>query len=102
MTGDRQGSEMRRSVAAPAVVILLSAVAGAWLLQRGIDRSDNMYVRVRVLQEVVNRVESSFVEEVDGEALTNSAIDAIIGELDDPHTSFPPNQDVRSESRPTG
>ena len=63
---------MRRSLTAPAVVILLSAVAGAWLLQRGIDRSDNMYVRVRVLQEVVDRVEASFVEEVDGESLTTS------------------------------
>ncbi len=79
---------MRRSMAAPAVVILLSAVAGAWLLQQGVDRSDNVYVRVRVLQEVMDRVESSFVEEVDGESLTNSAIDAIIGELGDPHTSF--------------
>ncbi|MGD2045514.1 MAG: S41 family peptidase [Gemmatimonadota bacterium] len=75
-------------MAAPAVVILLSAVAGAWLLQHGIDRSDNMYVRVRVLQEVMNRVETSFVEEVDGETLTNSAIDGIIRELGDPHTSF--------------
>jgi carboxyl-terminal processing protease len=87
MTG-QNGSHMRRSVAAPAVVILLSAVAGAWLLQRGIDRSDNVYVRVRVLQEVMDRVETSFVEEVDEESLTNSAIDAIISELGDPHTSF--------------
>jgi carboxyl-terminal processing protease len=79
---------MRRSLAAPAVVILLSAVAGAWLLQRGVDRSENVYVRVRVLQEVVDRVESSFVEEVDGASLTNSAIDAILSGLDDPHTSF--------------
>jgi hypothetical protein len=60
---DRQpGSDMRRRVAAPAAVVLLSAIAGAWLLQRGIDRSDNMYVRVRVLEEVMERVESSFVE----------------------------------------
>lgn len=79
---------MRRSVAAPAVVVLLSVIAGGWLLQRGIDRSDNMYVRVRVLQEVMDRVESSFVEEVDGDALYDSAIDAIIRDLGDPHTSF--------------
>lgn len=79
---------MRRSVAAPAVVVVLSALAGAWLLQRGIDRTDNMYVRVRVLQEVIDRVESSFVEEVDPESLYDTAIDAIIGGLGDPHTSF--------------
>ncbi|MDH3206740.1 MAG: S41 family peptidase [Gemmatimonadota bacterium] len=84
----RQGPEMSRSVAAPAMVVLLSAIAGAWLLQRGIDRSDNMYVQVRVLQEVVDRVESSFVEEVDGESLFDTAIDAIIGQLGDPNTSF--------------
>lgn len=87
---------MRRSVAAPAVVILLSAVAGAWLLQHGIDRSDNMYVRVRVLQEVMTRVETSFVEEVDEETLTNSAIDGIIRELGDPHTSFIPAADYEN------
>jgi carboxyl-terminal processing protease len=94
---DRQpGSEMRRSVAAPAVVVLLSAIAGAWLLQRGIDRSDNMYVRVRVLEEVMERVETSFVEEVDPTSLTNSAIDAIIRDLGDPHTSFIPAADYEN------
>jgi carboxyl-terminal processing protease len=94
---DRQpGSEMRRSVAAPAIVVLLSAVAGAWLLQRGIDRSDNMYVRVRVLEEVMERVETSFVEEVDPASLTNSAIDAIIRDLGDPHTSFIPAADYEN------
>jgi len=70
------------------MVVVLSAIAGAWLLQRGIDRTDNMYVRVRVLQEVIDRVESSFVEEVDPESLYDTAIDAIIGGLGDPHTSF--------------
>jgi len=79
---------MRRSVAAPAVVVLLSIIAGAWLLQRGIERSDNMYVRVRVLQEVMDRVESSFVDEVDGQSIYDSAIDGIIRQLDDPNTSF--------------
>jgi carboxyl-terminal processing protease len=88
MTRDEQGTEMRRSFAAPAVVVLLSVVAGGWLLQRGLDRSDNMYVRVRVLQEVMDRVESSFVDEVDGQTLYNSAIDGIISKLGDPNTSF--------------
>ena len=83
-----EGTEMRRSVAAPAVVVLLSIIAGAWLLQRGIERSDNMYVRVRVLQEVMDRVESSFVDEVDGQSIYDSAIDGIIRQLDDPNTSF--------------
>ena len=72
------------------MVVLLSVVAGGWLLQEGIDRAENVYVRVRVLQEVVDRVESSFVEEVDPANLYNSAIDGLIRDLEDPHSSFLP------------
>ncbi|MGE0160087.1 MAG: S41 family peptidase [Gemmatimonadales bacterium] len=79
---------MKRSLVAPAVVLVLSAVTGGWLLQRGVDRAENVYVQVRVLQEVVDRVESSFVEEVDERTLYNSAIDGLIRDLGDPHTSL--------------
>ena len=81
---------MRRSLGTPIMVVLLSVVAGGWLLQEGIDRAENVYVRVRVLQEVVDRVESSFVEEVDPASLYNSAIDGLIRDLEDPHSSFLP------------
>ena len=78
---------------APTVVFLLSAVAGGWLLQQGVDRAENVYVRVRVLQEVVDRVAESFVEEVDERSLYNSAIDGLIRDLGDPHTSLIPASD---------
>jgi carboxyl-terminal processing protease len=78
---------------APAVVFLLSAVTGGWLLQQGVDRAENVYVRVRVLQEVVDRVAESFVEEVDERSLYNSAIDGLIRDLGDPHTSLIPASD---------
>jgi len=81
---------MRRSVIAPIFVVLLSVSAGGWLLQQGVDRAENVYVRVRVLQEVVDRVESSFVEEVDPASLYDSAIDGLIRDLGDPHSSFLP------------
>lgn len=81
---------MRRSVMAPILVVVLSAAAGGWLLQQGVDRAENVYVRVRVLQEVVDRVESSFVEEVDPGSLYDSAIDGLIRDLGDPHSSFLP------------
>lgn len=79
---------MRRSVAAPMMVVFFSVIAGGWLLQKGVDRTENVYVRVRLFQEVVDRIESSFVEEVDREALYNSAIDGIISDLGDPHSSY--------------
>lgn len=78
---------------APVVVFLLSAIAGGWLLQQGVDRAENVYVRVRVLQEVVDRVAESFVEEVDERSLYNSAIDGLIRDLGDPHTSLIPARD---------
>jgi carboxyl-terminal processing protease len=84
---------VRRSFIAPAIVILLSAVTGGWLLQRGIDRAENVYVQVRVLQEIVDRVESSFVDEVEEGSLYHSAIDGLIRDLGDPHTSLIPASD---------
>ena len=52
-----------------------------------------MYVRVRVLQEVVDRVSNSFVDEVERDRLYNSAIDGLIRDLGDPHSSFLPASD---------
>ncbi|HET9948040.1 MAG TPA: S41 family peptidase [Longimicrobiales bacterium] len=79
---------MKRSLAAPAAVVLLSALTGGWLLQQGVSRTDNVYVRLRVFQEIVDRVESSFVDEVDATSLYDSAIEGILEDLNDPHTSL--------------
>lgn len=84
---------MKRSIMAPLLVVAFSAVAGGWLLQQGADRADNVYVRVRVLQEVVDRVSNSFVDEVERDRLYNSAIDGLIRDLGDPHSSFLPASD---------
>jgi len=84
---------MKRSVTAPIMVALFSVAAGGWLLQQGVDRAENVYVRARVLQEVVDRVESSFVDEVDAEQLYDSAINGMIRDLGDPHSSFLPARD---------
>lgn len=84
---------MKRGLVVPTLVVALSIAAGGWLLQEGVDRSANLYTQVRVLQEVVDRVTSSFVEEVDEATLYQSAIDGLIRELDDPHSSFLPARD---------
>jgi carboxyl-terminal processing protease len=87
---------MKRSVVAPFLVVFFSVVTGGWLLQQGVDRAENVYVRVRVLQEVVDRVESSFVNDVDVERLYDSAIDGLIRDLGDPHSSFLPASDYEN------
>ncbi len=84
---------MKRGLVVPTLVVALSIAAGGWLLQEGVDRSANLYTQVRVLQEVVDRVRSSFVEEVDEGSLYQSAIDGVIQELGDPHSSFLPARD---------
>ena len=78
---------MKRSVVTPIMVVFFSVAAGGWLLQQGVDRAENVYVRVRVLQEVVDHVETSFVDEIDPTTLYNSAIDGLIRDLGDPHSS---------------
>jgi carboxyl-terminal processing protease len=93
MSENQEQGSARRSLMGPAVVFLLSAVTGGWLLQQGVDRAENVYVRVRVLQEVVDRVATSFVDEIDERSLYNSAIDGLLRDLGDPHTSLIPASD---------
>lgn len=81
---------MKRSVTTPLLVVFFSVAAGGWLLQQGVDRAENVYVRVRVLQEVVDRVQSSFVDDVDATSLYDAAIDGLLRDLGDPHSSFLP------------
>lgn len=81
-------SKRRKSWIAPVVVVVVAVLTGGWLLQRGVARAENVYVKVRLLQEVVDRVESSYVEEVDRSHLYNSAIEGLLDELHDPYTSF--------------
>ncbi len=81
---------VRKGTAAPLLVVLVSAVTGGWLLQRGVDRSENVYTKVRVFQEVVDRVESSYVDSVDASKLYDSAIDGMIQDLHDPYSVFLP------------
>jgi carboxyl-terminal processing protease len=78
----------RRSLVVPVVVVAVAALSGGWLLQRGVDRAQNVYVKVHLLQEVADRVESSYVDKVDTNQLYNSAIDGLIQDLHDPYSSF--------------
>ena len=89
---------MRRGVFAPVAVVAFAVMAGGWLLQEGVDRASNIYVRIRVLQEVMDHVESSFVDDVDATGLYNSAIDGLIRDLDDPHSSFLPADEYENLS----
>ncbi len=79
---------MRRSWAAPLVVFVAAVIGGGWLLQEGVDRGEDVYAKVRLFQEVLDRVGSSFVDSVETAKLYDSAIEGVLEELNDPYSSF--------------
>lgn len=79
---------LRRSIVAPAAVLAAAVVSGGWFLQQGVGQEQNVYLQVRVFQEVVDRVADQYVEEVDRGQLYEHAIDGLLDELGDPNTSF--------------
>ena len=76
-----------RSVLAPAAVLVVAVVTGGWFLQEGVEQDRNVYLQVRLFEEVVERVSEQYVDEVDRSTLYENAIDGLLGELD-PNTSF--------------
>ena len=79
---------LRRSILAPAAILLLAVLTGGWFLQRGVSQERNVYVQARLLQEVVDHVENRYVDPVEENELYRSAIDGLLESLDDPNTSF--------------
>lgn len=73
---------------APFLVLAGAAVLGGWFLQEGVARDENVYVQTRLFQEVVDLVSSQYVEEIPSAELYRSAIDGLLDELGDPHSSF--------------
>ena len=77
-----------RSVWGPPVVLAVALITGGWFLQRGVDQEANVYLQARLFQEVLDHVTDQYVDPVDRSALIGSAIEGVLGELNDPHTSF--------------
>jgi carboxyl-terminal processing protease len=78
----------RRAMFAPFLVLGTAVLLGGWLLQEGVEREENVYVQVRVFQEVVERVADQYVDEVDRSSLYEAAIEGLLDDLGDPNTSF--------------
>ena len=77
-----------RSALGPLVVLVVALVTGGWFLQRGVDQDANVYLQARLLQEVLDHVTEHYVDPVDRSGLIDSAIDGVLGDLNDAHTSF--------------
>ena len=77
-----------KSIFNSTVVLVVALVAGGWFIQSGVGQSAKVYVQSRLVQEVIEHVSEQFVDSVDRSSLIESAIQGVLGDLDDPHTSF--------------
>ena len=82
------------TILAPGLVLLAAVLAGGWFLQKGVSQEKNVYFQVRLFEEVMDHVLSSYVDPVDREDLYQSAIQGVLQELGDPNTSFMPASTV--------
>jgi carboxyl-terminal processing protease len=80
--------KIKRTILTPALVALIGVMSGGWLMQQGVDPQRNVYFQARLLEEVVRHVSNRFVDETDPDRLYRMAIDGMLSELGDPHTSF--------------
>lgn len=77
-----------KAVAAPALIAVLAVASGGWFLQRDVGLGYNLYVQARVLEEVMNRIERHFVDEVDVEELYDAALERVVESLGDPNSAL--------------
>jgi len=80
--------KLKRTVVAPAMVAGIALVSGGWLLQNGVGGQQSVFQSARLFDEVINYVESRYVEPHSANDLYQKAIEGLLTELGDPHTTF--------------
>jgi carboxyl-terminal processing protease len=78
--------QLKRSFWKPAAVGLIAVVSGGWLLQQGAQ--GNVYLNQKMLQDVVRVISDRFVDPVEPADLYDMAVDGLIEQLGDPHTTL--------------
>ncbi len=53
---------IKRTVVAPVMVAGVALVSGGWLLQNGVGGQQSVFQRARLFDEVINYVETRYVE----------------------------------------
>ena len=63
-------------------------VSGGWLLQRGLERGDNVYGRARLFDDVMAHLSQYYVDTLSQQELYNKAVDGMLEQLHDPYSVF--------------
>jgi carboxyl-terminal processing protease len=79
--------KLKRTIVGPILVALFAFISGGWLLQRGVDGPRSSF-DARVLVEILERISRDYVDEHAAPDLYQMAVEGLLRELGDPHTSF--------------
>jgi carboxyl-terminal processing protease len=79
---------LKRTVVAPLLVAGVAMVSGGWLLQQEVSGQQSVFQRARLFDEVLRHVQSRYVEAHSEPDLYRKAMEGLLRELGDPHTSF--------------
>jgi len=79
--------KLKRTIIGPILVALFAFISGGWLLQRGVDGQRSSF-DARVLVEILERISRDYVDEHPSPDLYRMAVEGLLRELGDPHTSF--------------
>jgi len=80
--------KLKRTIIGPALVAGVAFVSGGWLLQRGVAEQAGVFQSSRLFEEVLQAISTRYVDEHPSTDLYRKAIDGMLRELGDPHTSF--------------
>jgi carboxyl-terminal processing protease len=70
----------------PAAIGVIAVASGGWLMQQ--SSQGNVYLKSRILQDVVRIVSDRYVDDVDPADLYDMATDGLLENLGDPHTTI--------------
>ena len=79
--------KLKRTVMGPVLVAAVAFVSGGWLLQRQVA-VEGGGVDSRIFDEIMSRVSRDYVDEHSQDELYQMAVEGLLYELGDPHTSF--------------
>jgi carboxyl-terminal processing protease len=80
--------KLKRSWIPALVVALIALTSGGWLLQQGSGDENGPFFNAQLLEQVHQIVADRYVEEVDPGELYQMAIEGMLHELGDPHSTF--------------
>ncbi len=76
------------------LVMVAALISGGWLLQRGSERSKNVYEKARLFDDIVAHISEYAVDSLGEAELYEMAIDGLVSELNDPYAAYLRPEDV--------